>query len=1363
MKFWLLTLLGLGLVLALGARPALAVPDCADPDGDTYVVCSGCNAGSNTCGDCAEGNGSVFPGAPEKCNDVDDDCDVSIDEDFDKGDSCSVPFVNAFGTCLTAGTKVCKADETGTECQANGPLNVAEEEGPYLDQSCYDTVDNDCDGFKDTADIAVGGCNGPEVCNGQDEDNDGNIDETFTDLGDACSEGVGICQKNGTRICKADGSDTQCSVSPGGPVVEGPAGGVKCADALDNDCDGTTDLADASCQTAEVCDNADNDGDGEVDETFTDLGDACSAGQGACAANGTKVCTANKTATVCSAAAGLAGTEGPTGPTCSDGIDNDCDGTMDAGDTNCNSASMAVQCSFAFTNGRPGDDCTGKHFAVYSGSGGGPGTTTTAELLGLDATGKVIKALPGIISGDEVHVASRVDPSDWKIRTVLKPRRHDVFAPVAMLRVTRTDGVATATAYCSAIPFLDVQQPSGGVVTEGDGGVINVLAAIPRVNPDTLFIKVDGVDILDELGIDPVTAFPGTATGGVVQIGGAPVTVSDIVVDSGGINVLSSNSVKFSLSGLGCGGHVIVVDAEKAADVYVKPPTLDCLVDDVRDTGTASVFGITIDSPTPGEETAAIPTPVTGEVCGGLPILAANVNGKALPVLGQVNTPGDGEDSGDKVVLDINTSLEQTDLVGDIAHTVTELGTFDPGSNKLEASATDNQGNMAFKSFLFAVGDVASAGGSASIGELKAAVQDEVEGSLQNALAATNIPNAFVLGVEPAAINTFFAETCVQATTDAETKVREALLAKDFPKKEVNGGISCNPDVDFSITSVDFAGDLSCNVTLGNGSLTVHVGIPTVNLGVSAYGKCRTEDPVFGVCISETIVDIDGTAALTGMAVDFPVTEAQFTAGGDSVGTFVPGMATMQVTNDDSEVNCLAGFIADVISGFVNFLITVFTFGQADANFDLTPSFDGVFKEVDLTEKLGIKEFTIKIKEIKPNEQEVADKDKLLTVNLDNVKIRPEGLTASLNAAFSATSNDPEVLDAPGANLTPTDAPMPHQAGTDNTYFVMADDAMNQLFASMTTQGEIKTICLPTTNDACTGAGVPNSCCTGAGAGTCVGKTIGDLLPANCGGLLLPRLIGICTGVKEMDCEALGLPVAQGACHGIRGDSCETIPVGILPANAEAEKEACRDNPSPNIFADMPLLFCGRADVPPNLLVQDNPATGTLVESTLRLNDLLVGMVIDRTGNHMLDGQLNAVPPCGGDGVDTTGDCKVLATCLDINFNTTLGLDTTGGKLKIKPTINSVDFPPRDPGVVCEGATPIGNSIAETLTESANSNPVDEVKKDVDQFTPPIESQGLDLGGVVLFDAPRLIAIENGGNPDLDDYLGVTGNIVPLP
>jgi len=75
----------------------------------------------------------------------------------------------------------------------------------------------------------------PELCDGVDNNVNGETDEDFTTLGDSCTVGVGVCQNTGVRVCADGGDDTVCSVTPGTPVTE------VCSDGLDNDCDGTTD------------------------------------------------------------------------------------------------------------------------------------------------------------------------------------------------------------------------------------------------------------------------------------------------------------------------------------------------------------------------------------------------------------------------------------------------------------------------------------------------------------------------------------------------------------------------------------------------------------------------------------------------------------------------------------------------------------------------------------------------------------------------------------------------------------------------------------------------------------------------------------------------------------------------------------------------------------------------------------------------------------------------------------------------------------------------------------------------------------------------------------------------------------------
>ena len=78
----------------------------------------------------------------EICDDKDNDCDEEVDEDFlDKGTSCSV----GVSECASDGILICKADGSGTECDAV--------EGIPTTEICDDGIDNDCDELVDYEDI----------------------------------------------------------------------------------------------------------------------------------------------------------------------------------------------------------------------------------------------------------------------------------------------------------------------------------------------------------------------------------------------------------------------------------------------------------------------------------------------------------------------------------------------------------------------------------------------------------------------------------------------------------------------------------------------------------------------------------------------------------------------------------------------------------------------------------------------------------------------------------------------------------------------------------------------------------------------------------------------------------------------------------------------------------------------------------------------------------------------------------------------------------------------------------------------------------------------------------------------------------
>jgi hypothetical protein len=78
-----------------------------------------------------------------------------------------------------------------------------------------------------------------------------------------------------------------------------------------------------------------------------------------------------------------------------------------------------------------------------------------------------------------------------------------------------------------------------------------------------------------------------------------------------------------------------------------------------------------------------------------------SINGKDLSVGGETHTLGNGITSGDVYKVVIDTTLAKTDLVRDAfgAHDA-PLGTFDPGTNRLAASAKDIKGNRTYKNVI---------------------------------------------------------------------------------------------------------------------------------------------------------------------------------------------------------------------------------------------------------------------------------------------------------------------------------------------------------------------------------------------------------------------------------------------------------------------------------------------------------------------------------------------------------------------------------------------------------------------------------------------------------------------------------------
>jgi hypothetical protein len=308
-------------------------------DGATDEGCSCTDGGTQACGTdvgaCVEGTqscsggtwgpcmGGVGPTA-ETCNGGDEDCDGMTDEDFPLGTTCTA----GVGLCQRTGALVCNAAGTGTQCNAVP--------GAPATEVC-NTLDDDCDGMNDDGDPGGGGAcstglagvcaagtqhcisgaitcqqnvmSSTETCNSADDDCDGSTDEGFSGLGTSCDGSDGDFCNEGVTVCNAAGTGTTCT--------------------------------DSSSTNVEICNGLDEDCDAIVDDGFA-LGMMCDGSDGDSCFEGVTVCNTAGTGTTCN------DTTGTSVEVCNT-ADDDCDGMINEGTcatgTTCNASTGSCQCN----------------------------------------------------------------------------------------------------------------------------------------------------------------------------------------------------------------------------------------------------------------------------------------------------------------------------------------------------------------------------------------------------------------------------------------------------------------------------------------------------------------------------------------------------------------------------------------------------------------------------------------------------------------------------------------------------------------------------------------------------------------------------------------------------------------------------------------------------------------------------------------------------------------------------------------------------------------------------------------------------------------------------------------------------------
>ncbi|GDX81801.1 hypothetical protein LBMAG42_36120 [Deltaproteobacteria bacterium] len=276
----------------------------ADADGDGYGDASdstlSCSAPIDYVADdtdCDDAEAGVYPGAPESCDSVDEDCDGATDEDAvdaettyadEDGDTygdpsavttdCSIPASNVFdntdcddtdAAIYPSANEVC--DGVDQDCNALVDDSAIDAAAWYADDD-GDTwgdasdVEYDCDPVAGRTD-APGDCadanarinpGATEMCNAVDDDCDGVVDDNASDAttyyadldgdghGDPDAPVLGCTQPAGSSEDTLDCDDARSDVYEGAPELP---------DTLDNNCDGFAD------------EGIDTDGDGLDDYT----------------------------------------------------------------------------------------------------------------------------------------------------------------------------------------------------------------------------------------------------------------------------------------------------------------------------------------------------------------------------------------------------------------------------------------------------------------------------------------------------------------------------------------------------------------------------------------------------------------------------------------------------------------------------------------------------------------------------------------------------------------------------------------------------------------------------------------------------------------------------------------------------------------------------------------------------------------------------------------------------------------------------------------------------------------------------------------------------------------------------------------
>ncbi len=396
-----------------------------DADGDSYGTSESqcwCSPSGDfratLAGDCNDSSAAINPGATERCNDVDDDCDGLTDEGF----SCRIASTRS--CTITVPTKTCNGTQRcSSACSWEACVVTDAEVCNGIDDNCDGVLDPEnapgCtnyyyDGDGDTYGVGAPRCYcGPtgayRSANALDCDdanparNPGLPENCATGIDDNCN---GLTNEQNAVSCTvfymdADGDTWGTTASQCWCAAVGNYRATRTVDCNDS-------VASINPGAAEACNDLDDDCDTLIDETFpcrrTTTG-PCSVTVPTKTCNGTRTCSASCTWGSC-----VIPETGSNIETCN-GVDDDCDGTVDdpptlpnvlcAARPNANMTCSAGTCvigsctaGWADVNGVVTDGCecqlepaeapgtcgTATDLGTFSDAGAGSQTTVTGKI-----------------------------------------------------------------------------------------------------------------------------------------------------------------------------------------------------------------------------------------------------------------------------------------------------------------------------------------------------------------------------------------------------------------------------------------------------------------------------------------------------------------------------------------------------------------------------------------------------------------------------------------------------------------------------------------------------------------------------------------------------------------------------------------------------------------------------------------------------------------------------------------------------------------------------------------------------------------------------------------------------------------------